>query len=149
MLNEIEVLAQTYDADGDPVGGEFQVNFQTTGTQSHPTVAITDSGRFVVAWESAYQDGWAGGIFAQAFDASGTAVGDEFLVNGHTTGGQQAPALASDRAGTFVSTWESLSPDPAYDGIRGQLVGISAFSDGFESGDVCTWSDSTGGGACP
>lgn len=147
--SESGVFGQRFDAAGQPAGVEFQVNTYTASHQRYPAVAMTDSGRFVVAWDSAYQDGWAGGIFAQAFDVSADAVGDEFAVNSHTTGGQQAPAVAADRAGTFVATWESSSPDPAYDGIRGQLIGISAFVDGFESGDVCAWSDSSGGGTCP
>jgi hypothetical protein len=47
------------------------------------------------------------GIFAQRYDAAGTRLGGEFAVNTYTTGGQGAPAVASDPTGGFVVVWSS------------------------------------------
>ncbi len=46
------VQAQRYDATGNPLGSQFQVNTYTTSFQSSPAVAIDTSGNFVVAWQS-------------------------------------------------------------------------------------------------
>ncbi len=46
------ILGQRYAADGTPQGGEFQINSYTTGDQDTPSVAMSASGDFVVAWES-------------------------------------------------------------------------------------------------
>ena len=59
------VYAQQYDASGSAVGGEFQVNSFTTGSQDSPSVAMTGTGDYVVAWNSDGQDGSSLGVFAQ------------------------------------------------------------------------------------
>ncbi|MCH9651381.1 MAG: hypothetical protein K0U98_24355 [Deltaproteobacteria bacterium] len=54
--NELDVMAQVYGADGNPIGGEIQVNTETDGVQDKPAVRFlpeSDSqGRpqFTVAW---------------------------------------------------------------------------------------------------
>jgi hypothetical protein len=51
------------------VGSEFLVNTYTTGSQDDPSVAMTRSGDFVVAWDGAPgQDGSGYGVFAQRYD---------------------------------------------------------------------------------
>ena len=61
------VFAQRFDASGVRVGNEFQVNTHTPSRQSMPDVASLGEGRFVVAWESYYQDGSGAGVFAQRY----------------------------------------------------------------------------------
>ena len=56
------------------VGPEFRVNGHTTGSQAHSSVAATPNGGFVVAWQSAGQDGSGYGVFARRYDALGSAV---------------------------------------------------------------------------
>jgi hypothetical protein len=62
------VLGRRYARDGTPLDSEFVVNAYTTGTQDNPSVAMTRSGEFVVAWESGGQDGSGYGVFAQRYD---------------------------------------------------------------------------------
>jgi hypothetical protein len=50
--NEYDIYAQLYNANGDRNGSEFQVNSFTTERQVNPTVAMDDSGDFVIAWQS-------------------------------------------------------------------------------------------------
>lgn len=105
-----EVFGQRFDASGNRLGGEFQVNSYTTGRQRVPSVSVSPAGDFVVAWESP-GDGSRYGIFARRFDPSGNPVGNDFLVNTGTAGGQYATfgagQIAHDARGNFVVTWMS------------------------------------------
>jgi hypothetical protein len=87
------------------LGPDFVVNTFTTGDQRWQSVAADGSGAFVVAWESAGQDGDFGGIYAQRYSASGAPAGPEFRVNTFTIGGQERPAVAMTRSGAFVIVW--------------------------------------------
>jgi hypothetical protein len=62
------ILGRRYFANGAPLGPEFLVNTYTTGNQDNPSVAMTRSGQFVVAWDSNGQDGSGYGVFAQRYD---------------------------------------------------------------------------------
>jgi hypothetical protein len=108
------VQAQRYDASGAPVGGQFQVNTYTTGTQVDPDVAIDGAGNFVVTWASsgsAGTDASSLGVQARLYDASAAPLGPEFQVNSYTTDIQHAPAVATDAAGNFVVVWTSRAGD--------------------------------------
>lgn len=130
------VFGQRFDGTGTPVGGEFQVNTYTTGSQRAPRVATEATGGFVVVWESGSyysgQDGNRTGVFGQRFDAGGMALGGEFQVNTYTTGDQLRPAVAGDSGGGFVVAWES----------RNYYFGIG--QDGDEGGVFAQRFDGTG-----
>jgi hypothetical protein len=105
------VQGQRYDASGSPIGGEFQINNYTTGSQDHASVASDSAGNFVVVWQSAGSSGAdvsGTSVQGQRYDASGSAVGGEFQVNSYTTGRQARPSVASDSAGNFVVVWQSI-----------------------------------------
>jgi hypothetical protein len=114
------VFGQRFDASGNKLGTEFQVNTFTTGNQSYPTVAINDSRQFVVAWESYGQDGNNYGVFARRYDAAGTPLTGEVPVNTYTTDSQHAPSVGIDGAGNFVVVWNSLTQDGSFDGVYGR-----------------------------
>ncbi|MBI1348013.1 hypothetical protein GC163_17205 [bacterium] len=126
------VFAQRYNADGVAQGSEFQVNSYTTGTQSVAAVAMDEPGNFVIAWESVGQDGDIRGIFAQRYDAAGVAQGSEFQVNTYTTGNQLNPAIAMDRDGDFVVTWQSFVQDGSSYGIFAQRYNGAGIAQGNE-----------------
>jgi hypothetical protein len=65
------VYAQRYDASGTKVGGEFQVNTYTTGSQHANGVTALADGGYVITWISDGQDGSGFGIYSQRYDASG------------------------------------------------------------------------------
>lgn len=89
------------------------VNTFTAGSQSHPAVAMDASGNFVVAWESARQDGSGRGVYARRYDASLQVWADasEFRVHEATAGDQSAPAIASDASGGFTVVWQGPDAD--------------------------------------
>jgi hypothetical protein len=111
------VYAQRYSASGQPQGDEFQVNSMTTDRQRYPSVAMDQSGDFVIAWESYGQDGAMYGIYAQRFNSSGVAQGGEFRVNTTTAGTQRGASVAIDSDGDFVVTWQSHGQDASGYGV--------------------------------
>ncbi|MBV8688232.1 MAG: cadherin repeat domain-containing protein [Alphaproteobacteria bacterium] len=103
------VKAQLYDAAGAKVGAEFKVNTAAALDQQQPTVASLADGGFVVAWHTTdtTQDGAGWAVKAQRFDAAGTKVGSEFLVNTVTFGSQYNIDVAGLSGGGFVLTWQT------------------------------------------
>jgi hypothetical protein len=85
---------------------EFQVNTQTTYTQTYADVAMNDNGRFVVVWRSYRHDGDSGGIFGQCFDPNCEHLDNEFQINTTTSGDQTEPSIAMGAKGNFVVAWE-------------------------------------------
>ena len=83
------VYAQRYDAVGDSVGSEFQVNTYTTSDQEKPAITALNDGGFAITWQSDYQDGDFYGIYGQIYDAAGNTAGNEFLVNTTTDDNQE------------------------------------------------------------
>jgi hypothetical protein len=104
-----EIRARRFDANGTPLGADFQVNVYTTGSQFWPTVATDPAGTFVVAWVSDGQDGDGYGIFARRFSSSGVPLAGEFQVNTYTTGDQLYPAAAMLPGGGFVIVWQGAA----------------------------------------
>ena len=102
-----DVVARRYDASGNAIGGELQVNTTTTGSQRFPRFTMDAQGNFVVAWWDSPNDGSGYGVFARRFRADGTPRDAEFVVNTYTTGNQSFGDISSDGAGNFVIAWAS------------------------------------------
>jgi hypothetical protein len=122
------IFGQRFDAADNRLGGEFQVNNYATGFQQLPSVSVSPVGGFVVVWRSELGDGSAGAVFARHFDASGNAVGNDFVVNTFTPGNQYGiiGQVAHDAAGNFVITW----------GGPGDGSGTASFAQRFSSSGV-------------
>ena len=116
------IFARQFDAASGVGGSEFRVNTYTTSNQTLPAVSVGSDGRFVVVWESTGQDGDNGGVFAQRFDAAGTALGGEFQVNQYATGRQTPTAVAVAPGGAFFVVWTgALGQDGDASGVFGRL----------------------------
>lgn len=120
------VQGQRFDANGSPLGPEFQVNIYTTSSQGNPHAAYGADGSFVVVWDS---DGSSGtdtdghSIQGRRFAADGSPVGSEFQVNSYTTQGQSKPEVAVGPGGAFVVTWGNDSGgSPGNDTLAGSIV---------------------------
>jgi Ca2+-binding RTX toxin-like protein len=101
-----EVYGQRYDAAGNPLGGEFQVNTTTAGTQFFPTVTALTDGGFVVAWQSGTLQN--ADIYGRRYDAGGLPVGNDFLVQGIAGEQLNARVLGLDGGG-FLITWDTIT----------------------------------------
>ncbi len=79
----------------------------TAGFQvASPTVAIDDSGAFLITWSSCDQDApgsW--GVYSQLYAASGTAIGPETRVNSTTAGDQANSSVAFLGPTRYVVVW--------------------------------------------
>jgi len=100
------IYGQRFDAAGNPLGTEFQVNTTTSNDQRDPSIAMDDAGNFVVVWESAGQDGSGLGVYGQRFDAAANKLDGEFRVTVATAGNQQRPSVAMNASGSFVVAWD-------------------------------------------
>ncbi len=65
------VFGQRFDAAGNMVGSEFQINTHTINDQRNPSVAIDNAGNFVVAWDSLGQvNPYDREVYGQRFDSA-------------------------------------------------------------------------------
>jgi hypothetical protein len=106
-----DVYLQMFAPNGSKLGGEIQVNQFTDNNQRNPAVTALADGKLAIAWVSEQQR-WTDAsngvpsvdIYARVFDASGSALGDEFLVN---SGANICayPDFASAPDGGFMATW--------------------------------------------
>ena len=127
------IFGQRFDASGNRVGSEFQVNTHTTGRQGVPSVSVSPAGGFVVAFQDPSADGFGYGVLARRYDAAGNAMGNDFVVNTYTTGAQSAglgQQVAHDALGNFVVTW--ISDDGSQYGSFAQRFSASGALRGAE-----------------
>ncbi len=61
------IHGQRFDADGLPIGEEFQANTYIPGTHDRSSVAPSADGGFIVIWNSDGQDGSSQGVYGQRF----------------------------------------------------------------------------------
>ena len=107
----LAVYGRMFDADANPLTGEFQVNTTTAGNQAHAKIAMNAAGQFVVVWDTNDAD-----VFAQIFDPAGNRVGSELQINASSAGTQQRPEVIIDDVGNFVVTWNGSGVDDT-DGV--------------------------------
>lgn len=113
------IFAQRFSPLRQALGPVFRINGTTAGRQAVPKIAMQDNGNFVVVWYSfSNQDGNGTGIYGRRFEADGTPLGDEFLVNTDIVGNQFLPAVACTDDGDFVVVWSGVDEDGF--GMRGQ-----------------------------
>lgn len=120
------VFARLYEAGGEPLSGDVQLNAYTTSDQRHPHAAFDESGEFVAVWTSGVQDGSGDGIFGRRFASDGTPVGGEVQLNSYATGVQREPVIAAAGPGRFVVAWESDAEDGSSTGVRARLFAFAA-----------------------
>jgi PhoPQ-activated pathogenicity-related protein/Ca2+-binding RTX toxin-like protein len=111
------IVARRYNRDGVALADEFVVNQFTSGNQSRVSISSNLDGSLVIAWQSGGQDGSGSGVIARLFDAAGSPVGNEFIVNEFRSGNQVNPRVASTSTGGFVVAWQSQNRDGDLDAI--------------------------------
>ena len=129
--DSLGVFGQRFDANGDPFGGEFQVNTTTASAQLQPEIAGLSNGGFVVTWSGIGAD-TSYDIYAQAYDSSGNTVGGEVLVNTTATDHQLDPVITGLQNGGYVIAWRGTSDGSSY-GIHMQRFDASGNPEGGET----------------
>jgi hypothetical protein len=105
---ETDLYAQLYDIDGSEIGSNFKVNEgRVNADQYFPSIAMDDSGSFVIAWIGAHNNGSV--IYAQRYASDGSATGANFKVNDHQDKENQysyGQTISMDNTGNFIIAWE-------------------------------------------
>lgn len=114
VSSSFDVLRRRFNAAGEPLSEVEAANQFTTSAQRRAEVVMAADGRYVVAWQSATQDGSDWGIFARCFSLDGPA-GDEFLVNQTTQGAQARPRMAMAPDGHFAVVWQDNTGLSSFD----------------------------------
>ncbi len=131
------IFSRRFNGDGAAVGGEFQVNETTEGSQHQPAVAMARSGAFSILWSSLGQDGDSWGVYGQQYDVNGLPRGGEFAVNETTEGHQRdVDAVMAASGGLFVA-WN----DGQADGNGWEVEGRTFAADGVPLSSAIKLSD--------
>ncbi len=153
-----DLFFQRWSSTGTAIGSATAVNTTTADTQSQFNIETLPDGGFFVIWKSSGgQDGDGQGIVGRRFDASGTAVTDEIIINSTTAGEQFDPQLARLSNGALEALWTSdhtgdneifgstialgagAGPNQVQENaMNGLLVGKAAVSD-FDDPDTHTY----------
>jgi hypothetical protein len=103
------IFGRRFDATGNALGGEFQINTTTSYSQWYPAVAGDPSGNFVVVWHDV--GSYCGTdycLMARRYDAAGMPLGGEFAASPAGSGpfGDEAfPDADANASGDFVVAW--------------------------------------------
>ncbi|MFL5330324.1 MAG: RHS repeat-associated core domain-containing protein [Gemmataceae bacterium] len=113
--SDFDIYSRAYDRFGTALTSEVVVDTITTTDQQTPTIAMTSDGRYVVSWLGRDSSGY--GVFAQRFDADGTANGSQIGINATTMYDQFIPSVAIDSAGNFVVSWTGWNGTASASGV--------------------------------
>ena len=126
------IVWRRFDRDGRPEGAAVVVNTHAADAQDAPSVVIGPDDRFLVTWDSLFQDGGGWGVFAQLFDRKGRPIREELQVNQRTKHNQDNSAAAAFEDGRFLVVWQTQSEDATHTDIRGRAITV----DGRPAGDA-------------
>ena len=101
------IYFQRFNSSGVAQGSETQANVSTLNPQTTATVAMDNSGNFVIAWRDQSVNVATPDITMRKFDASGAAATGEVSVD-NSAGTQQAPHIVMrPSTGDVVVVWDS------------------------------------------
>jgi len=100
------IIARLYNADGAPAM-PFDVNSTSFNSITRPSVAMDNSGNFVVTWDAHPRLAGLDDVYARWYKFDGTEKSDQFLVNTTLDGAQQNPRIAMTRQREFAIVWHS------------------------------------------
>jgi hypothetical protein len=101
-----DIYGQRYNFKGTKLGTNFRINDNDDyNNQKSPVICVQASGKFLVVWED--ERNGNSDIYAQFFNPSGSAQGDNFQINDDVGNlSQHNPAAVVDGKGDFIITWE-------------------------------------------
>ncbi|HEY9843606.1 MAG TPA: hypothetical protein V6D23_24255, partial [Candidatus Obscuribacterales bacterium] len=126
--DSFDVYARRYYSTGSALGSEFRVNSHTSSQEWISSVALSNYSHFAISWTSNGQDGDGDGVYAQAFDSTGSEVNDEIAVNTTTGGHQSHSSIAIDNSGNYTVGWMSVGQDGNDAGVYYRYFGVSGYT---------------------
>ena len=121
-------FGQIFDTEGSPAADEFQANSYVHDEQFHPRVTALDNGRFAVIWDGS-GEGDSFGVFGRLFEADGTPVTDEFMVNTLELGYQELSRVEALPGGRFLVLWKGYG-DEDHQGAYARIFGEDSTPEG-------------------
>jgi cysteine-rich repeat protein len=121
------VAARRFDAAGQALGTEFQVNTSSLGCYGYPGTAANAQDDFVVVWQNICTTGNVApeGFFAQQLDAGGAPVGAEITVNTLAQGEESKNHVAIAPGGEFLApNWVGQLTVSAFDAGGAPVTGV-------------------------
>ncbi|HEY9344428.1 MAG TPA: calcium-binding protein [Inquilinus sp.] len=112
----IDITARVYNADGTTRSDVLLVNGFTADDQVRPTITVLSNGYFVVGWVS------GGLLLYQAYDPSGAAIGDNFVVHNTDVTEAEIAALAD---GQIANVRESSFTDGDGTSVRSSVHALT------------------------
>ncbi|TFG94023.1 MAG: hypothetical protein E4H13_15440, partial [Calditrichales bacterium] len=105
-----QIYAQRLNATGTPLGSNFRIDAGgTVGWMSKPSVAVDDTGHFIIAWVAQTLNTGSYDVYAQRFLANGTPNGDNFVVSTFKNKDEaRFPSVAMNSAGEFAIAFEGV-----------------------------------------
>jgi serine/threonine protein kinase len=135
------VVWRRFDRNGDPDAAPAVVNTCTADAQDAPSVVVGPDDRFLVTWDSLFQDGGGWGVYAQLFDRKGHPIREELQVNQQVVHNQDNSSATAFQDGRFLVVWQSQSEDASHTDIRARPITV----DGRPAGDAFTLNETTAG----
>jgi len=106
------IMGRLYNADGSAKAEPFEVSTIRFSSVTQPSISMSREGRFVVAWDGDPELAGLDDIHARMFEADGTAIGEQFIVNTTFEGPQQNPKVAMNNRRQFIVVWDTkIDPD--------------------------------------
>jgi hypothetical protein len=100
-----DIYAQRFSSDGNPLGTNFKVNNNPSGSRGSSSICTEANGNFVIAWKDE-RNSYYGDVYAQRYSSDGTALGGNIKVNDDQTDNvQTSPSISSKDNGDFIITW--------------------------------------------
>jgi len=124
-----QLQGRTFDANGTPRGGQFQINTDLEGSETDPDLALGDNGNVLAVWQDAETTGDGNEIRGRVFVPDQTTagispLGNDFRINSLIIEDQFEPVVANFGQEGFLVAWtsnNSVGPDTDR-GIQGRVV---------------------------
>lgn len=106
------IRACLFDPNGVPTTEPFGVSLAAIASITRPSIAMSASGAFVIAWDGDPNRASLDDIHARCFAPDGTPRSGPFLVNSLRKGPQQWPQVAMTDVNEFTVVWQHEHDDP-------------------------------------
>ncbi|MGQ3048823.1 MAG: M23 family metallopeptidase [Niveispirillum sp.] len=97
------IFMRRLDNTGQPIGDDILVNTTKVGSQFDPSIAVSATGSYMIAWVSASGSDDTGPVMARAFDKSGKELMPETVISNGMRGA--LPDVSAFPDGSFAVTW--------------------------------------------
>jgi hypothetical protein len=137
------IIARLYSAGGTARTEPFELSTIHFSSITRPSIAMSDSGHFVVAWDGDPKLASLDDVHARLYEPDGTPIAEQFIVNAGRDGAQQYPAAAMNSSREFLIVWNSrVDPNVNERDIFGRRYNSSGRPIGVEfQVNTCTMAD--------